>query len=116
MVHYNFTIYFDNDELKQVGLDFEKQLTTLEIRILREEFRADYPNMKALDIRRVVGDNHYLFEVADEDSELDGEEFLVGAPSLIEATAIAERVFSTNVEFVDVLTEFEAENSGLDEY
>lgn len=53
---------------------------------------------------------HYLFE--DNDS---GEQFIVGANSYTEACAIAEENFN-EPEYLCKLSEFEAENSGLDEY
>lgn len=53
---------------------------------------------------------HYLFE--DNDS---GEQFIVGADSYIEACAMAEGIFN-EPEYLCELSEFEAENSGLDEY
>lgn len=53
---------------------------------------------------------HYLFS----DYEL-GEDFIVGAYDEEEACKIA-RQFFPDPEFVDEISEFEAENSGLDEY
>ena len=54
---------------------------------------------------------HYLFE----DLE-SGEEFLVGAATVEEATQIAIDEFGENVNYCCRLTEMEAEASGLDEY
>ena len=53
---------------------------------------------------------HYLFE--DNDS---GEPFIVGADNYFEACAIAEEIFNESI-YLCELSEFEAENSGLDEY
>lgn len=53
---------------------------------------------------------HYLF--TDYDS---GENFIVGADSLLEANTIAEEYF-TDPHFICEFTDDEAEMSGLDEY
>ena len=53
---------------------------------------------------------HYLF--TDKES---GEEFIVGADTLVSAMETALSVFPMAV-FVCTLTDFEAEISGLDEY
>ena len=53
---------------------------------------------------------HYLFE-----DWVSGEEFIVGAYTLEEAEAIASENFADPV-FHCILSEWEAENSGLDEY
>ena len=50
-----------------------------------------------------------------------GEEFLVGADSLEEALEIAKEVYGeedepTKFHYVCTMTDWEAENSGLDEY
>lgn len=55
-------------------------------------------------------DNHYLFEDAE-----SGELFLVGAPKSSKALEIAQEYFDNPV-FIRKVSEFEAENSGLDEY
>lgn len=55
-------------------------------------------------------DNHYLFEDAE-----SGELFLVGAPKSSKALEIAQEYFDDPV-FIRKVSEFEAENSGLDEY
>ena len=53
---------------------------------------------------------HYLFE----DLE-SGEEFIVGANCVTDASVIAGEYFETP-RFIYRLSEFEAEASGLDEY
>lgn len=58
---------------------------------------------------------HWLFECIDENSQCEGEEFIVGADNYPEARAIAEEWFG-EVVFHDELTDEEAEISGLDEY
>ena len=58
---------------------------------------------------------HYLFECIIGDNE--GEEFLVGANDLREAYEIAEDNFGTGcVNYICIVSEEEAEASGLDEY
>ena len=59
--------------------------------------------------------HYYIIE------ESTGEEFLVGADSLEEAFEIAREVFEEDEEppcfyYVCTMTDWEAENSGLDEY
>ena len=54
---------------------------------------------------------HYLFY-----DEEYGEEFLVGAYDLTEAEHIANMYFEEPVFQDEILTEYEAECSGLDEY
>jgi len=54
---------------------------------------------------------HYLFE----DLE-SGEEFIVGAATIGEATLIAIDEFGESVKYCYQMTEEEAEASGLDEY
>lgn len=54
---------------------------------------------------------HYLFY----DEEL-GEEFLVGAYDLVEAERIADMYFEDPIFQDEILTDCEAECSGLDEY
>lgn len=56
---------------------------------------------------------HFLFECLLKTNY--GEQFLVGATSLTEATQIAKREF-IKVKFITELSEWEAENSGLDEW
>jgi len=56
---------------------------------------------------------HYLFECVAGENE--GEEFIVEADSYRIARAIAEDLFG-KVRFWHILTEEEAEASGLDEY
>ena len=53
---------------------------------------------------------HYLFENLE-----SGEEFIVGADCVTDASIIAGEYFEAP-RFVCQLTEFEAEASGLDEY
>ena len=53
---------------------------------------------------------HYLFEDYD-----TGEEFIVGADCVTDASVIANEYFE-EPHFVCQLTEMEAEASGLDEY
>ena len=53
---------------------------------------------------------HYLFE-----DSATGEEFIVGANCVTDASVIASEYFE-EPHFVCRLTEFEAEASGLDEY
>ena len=53
---------------------------------------------------------HFLFKDYD-----TGEDFLVGAPTFKEAKQIARDIFA-DPSFVCEFSEFEAENSGLDEY
>lgn len=53
---------------------------------------------------------HFVFE--DYDS---GEEFIVGAECRKEATALAKNLFADPI-YLCEFSEFEAENSGLDEY
>ena len=55
--------------------------------------------------------NHYLF--IDDNS---GEEFIVGASTIGEATLIAIEEFGEEVRYQCRLTDMEAEASGLDEY
>ena len=60
---------------------------------------------------------HYLFWIEDENSEDDGLEILVGANSLLEACTMFETEFP-EVNYgcaPEPLSEWEAENSGLDE-
>ena len=57
---------------------------------------------------------HYLFEITSGDYE--GEQYIVGANSYTEACQIANDNELTPKRFICTLTEFEAENSGLDEY
>ena len=58
---------------------------------------------------------HYLFEILD--GEYEGEEFIVGADTFPEANSIAHEVGDgADIHYCRELTEFEAENSGLDEY
>lgn len=60
---------------------------------------------------------HYLFWIEDETSPEDGEEILVGANSITEARTMFELEFP-NVNYgcdPEPLSEWEAENSGLDE-
>jgi hypothetical protein len=58
---------------------------------------------------------HYLFEILD--GEYEGEEFIVGADNFHAAIKIAREVGDgADVHYCRELTEFEAENSGLDEY
>lgn len=60
---------------------------------------------------------HYLFEIVTEFSDLEGEQFLVGAYSENEALLIAEREFDgEELEYLGEVSEFEAESCGLDEY
>lgn len=54
--------------------------------------------------------NHYLFV-----DHTTGEEFLVGANSERDAMTIANEYFD-DAEYLNDMTEFEAEASGLDEY
>lgn len=54
---------------------------------------------------------HYLFVEMTE-----GETFLVGANSLIEARKIATRQFGKHCQFQGILDEQTAEDSGLDEF
>lgn len=54
---------------------------------------------------------HYLFE----DLE-SGEQFLVGAATITEATLIAIGEFGENIKYCFRVSEMEAEASGLDEY
>lgn len=60
---------------------------------------------------------HYLFEVEfdEENPELEGMEFIVGAESKDEAIELATDI-STAVRYICRLTDEEAEMSGLDEY
>lgn len=58
---------------------------------------------------------HYLFECVDEESENDGEQFIVGAANPYEANLIAFELFGVCYDLGEI-TEEEAENSGLDEY
>lgn len=53
---------------------------------------------------------HFVFE--DYDS---GEEFIVGAKCIKEATELAKDFFA-DPSYICEFSEFEAENSGLDEY
>lgn len=58
---------------------------------------------------------HYLFEIIG--GECEGEEFIVGADSIGEAQCIANGVADgARARYCCELSEFEAENSGLDEY
>lgn len=60
---------------------------------------------------------HWLFENIDEESDWEGEEFIVGADSYHEAREIIVDSFGDiRVKFWHELTEEEAEMSGLDEY
>jgi hypothetical protein len=60
---------------------------------------------------------HYLFEIDDENSEYEGEEFLVGAYSMEEAHDIVALYFGkVHVAYHGRLSDFDAELSGLDEY
>ncbi len=61
---------------------------------------------------------HYLVEVIDENSENEGEEFLVGADTIEQAREIVKKWWGdTKVKIYKVpLSEYEAESSGLDEY
>lgn len=54
---------------------------------------------------------HYLFVEMTE-----GEAFLVGANSLVEARKIATREFGKHCQFQGILDEQAAEDSGLDEF
>lgn len=53
---------------------------------------------------------HYYFE-----DNASGEQFIVGAYSLNEAIIIAEGYFE-EPEYFYIMSEYEAESSGLDEY
>ncbi len=58
---------------------------------------------------------HYLFEIIG--GEYEGEEFIVGANTKEEAQERAtEIVDGARARYCCELSEFEAENSGLDEY
>lgn len=58
---------------------------------------------------------HYLFEILD--GEYEGEEFIVGEDTFSAAMEIAQDTADgADVHYCRELTEFEAENSGLDEY
>lgn len=60
---------------------------------------------------------HYLFTVTEENSENEGESFLVGAESINHAWELAQTVFpDDDLEYDGRLSDFEAEMSGLDEY
>lgn len=59
--------------------------------------------------------SHYLFVIEDEESELDGEEILVGASCWTAAIELAASEGFPNLRFLAELTDEEAENSGLDE-
>ena len=58
----------------------------------------------------IIMTKHYLFE-----DSATGEEFIVGADCVTDASVIASEYFE-EPHFVCRLTEFEAEASGLDEY
>lgn len=58
---------------------------------------------------------HYLFECIDENSENEGEEFIVGGYTYDEAHEKAKDEFGC-VRYICRLTEEEAEASGLDEW
>ena len=53
---------------------------------------------------------HFLFT-----DQITGEDFLVGADSVFDAYELAHGIFGAP-SFLGVVTEFEAEASGLDEY
>lgn len=53
---------------------------------------------------------HYYFE-----DSASGEQFIVGAHNMDEAIAIAEEYFE-EPEYFYMMSEYEAESSGLDEY
>lgn len=61
---------------------------------------------------------NYLFEIMTVGSELEGEQFLVGANNIKEAIKIAKENFPNERLFIHngSLSDFEAELSGLDEY
>ena len=60
---------------------------------------------------------HYLFEIVDENSEVCGEEFLVGAENIDVAWEIAEEYFGDwELKYWGEWSEEEAEMSGLDEF
>lgn len=62
-------------------------------------------------------EKHYLFSVEDEDSDIDGEEFIIGAKDYHEARELVAMYFpDVKVRYWHELTEVEAEMSGLDEY
>lgn len=60
---------------------------------------------------------HYWFGFRDEKSELCGEEILVGANSFVEAQEIVEEEFPGEwPTYYGIMTDMQAECSGLDEY
>lgn len=65
---------------------------------------------------------HYWFEIIDENSNLCGEEFLVGADSKAEALEIVRDNFTDEdgylpkYKFLGTVSEDEAETLGIDEY
>lgn len=60
---------------------------------------------------------HYYFGITTWGSDLEGEEFLVGADTYGEAVDIAETMFpDEDIKYYGRVTEAEAEASGLDEY
>lgn len=60
---------------------------------------------------------HYWFEIRDNESPYDGEEFLVGADNKDEAYRIAwYNIDARHFKLLGTMTDMEAEASGLDEY
>ena len=60
---------------------------------------------------------HYWFGIVTDGSELEGEEFLVGADSIDEAKQIAANIFSgEELNCYGRVSDFNAEMMGLDEY
>ena len=69
-----------------------------------------YVIIKVQKRKELIKMKHYLFENLE-----SGEEFIVGADCVTDASIIAGEYFEAP-RFVCQLTEFEAEASGLDEY
>lgn len=60
---------------------------------------------------------HYYFGIITEGSDLEGEEFLVGADTYGEAVDIAEEMFpDEDLSYYGTVTEAGAEALGIDEY
>lgn len=64
-------------------------------------------------------EKYYLFRVLesyDEEDNCEGEEFFVAAPDLVTARLEAESIFNADLEFVEEMTEAEAEWYPYDVY